>query len=1276
MHRSFLLLFFISSLSAQTVVVGSGAPSNGVTVDFQNGFFRNNFFNLVNATPLANVAKFGSTGYYQEFNLLNITPAEKVALILPSLAVSGTQGAVLQVLGGMYTYYSALGVNTVGYPTTDTQTCPGLATCQYQPVTGNYALFYYASGNPNGNGFSITGNIFTEWTTLGGIYSALGTAYNAQATVTSPAKTTAIAQLFTDGMIVSPTSGVNSGSTYAVVGAVNTVYQAYGGVTGTLGLPTSNDLTLADGSHRQAFEGGNIVYTVGNTPVAQLAISQITITPVGSLSLQFGQTVTVTAALVDSVGVAAVGRVVSWATSNSSVVTITPSGYTVTLKAVGSGTAQITATSGGLVSAKLIVSVNSICCDIGQGAPTTAIQQAFQNAITRNHLTILLPAAASVRRVGAGYVQDLYSTDGTIHYLVAEPDSSATAYVVAGPALTAYTANGGPAGSLGYPSSDISSGGTQLFQGGALAGNPVQVVAGAILTKWAALQYEAGPAGVPTAAQLPFTSVSAYSGYSQSFASGVIFGIANGSLVGQAYFSSGLILARYLALSGPSGEMGVPLTDIVTTSGVARQNFENGYIDLQPGASAAVEHLLPRTPTITANPTSVLTGNRLHISISGFVNNAALRVSQSGQADFLVTAVNGAYSWDTYISSSAAAGSVTIKAVDTGGTATATGTYTVRSIDSAKPQLVKSQGDNQTGTPGVALPVPLTITLTDSSGTPLSGSTVSFAASPGASVSITAAVTDSGGHASTVLRLPPSAGVAAVTVQALGQLAIFDAQASGSIALVNFPAYSAATPAGSQVSAVAAMLRYYQNQAVMPAVNGPATVVAVDKYLASLGDGYLDSQQLVNLWRLTGFMGGNVFVSIESTSLATTRGFVAGGDPVLLSMALTQDGVVAGGATVVATGVATDGSVTILDPNPTFAQTNLSAYLNGFSANGHVYQGAIISAVRLLPQSSSTTGFVLESIAQPVVTVPLLAASSPARSCSAMLTVQDPYIGLAASSVVASQFVYCDGSQSLYQVSTAGSSPYQAALLDLATGGVFHDLSAAAAASYQVTRVSGMLTVSTPSISFTATSILNAASFTKGISPGGLISIFGTGLSAPASTTSISIGGQAASVLLATPFQINAQVPPGLTTGTQSMAITNVFGSLSQPLTLSASSPGIFTIGTATDGVSTLGTIFNQNGTMNNATAPASRGTTLVIYCTGLGATSLKANLQTTTTTVTASISGATPSAVAYAGLTPGFIGLYQVNFQIPTAIAPGLYLPLVINQGNSASNAVVVAVQ
>jgi len=48
---------------------------------------------------------------------------------------------------------------------------------------------------------------------------------------------------------------------------------------------------------------------------------------------------------------------------------------------------------------------------------------------------------------------------------------------------------------------------------------------------------------------------------------------------------------------------------------------------------------------------------------------------------------------------------------------------------------------------------------------------------------------------------------------------------------------------------------------------------------------------------------------------------------------------------------------------------------------------------------------------------------------------------------------------------------------------------------------------------------------------------------------------------------------------------------------------------------------------------------------------------------------------VSFAGMTPGLVGLYQLNFQIP-ADAPDGTITVVLSQGTFASNATTLPVQ
>ncbi len=61
--------------------------------------------------------------------------------------------------------------------------------------------------------------------------------------------------------------------------------------------------------------------------------------------------------------------------------------------------------------------------------------------------------------------------------------------------------------------------------------------------------------------------------------------------------------------------------------------------------------------------------------------------------------------------------------------------------------------------------------------------------------------------------------------------------------------------------------------------------------------------------------------------------------------------------------------------------------------------------------------------------------------------------------------------------------------------------------------------------------------------------------------------------------------------------------------------------------------------------------------------------------TVTASIGGL-PAQVSFAGLAPGFAGLYQVNVTVPAGVTAGASVPVILTAAGFSSAPVTVAIQ
>lgn len=99
---------------------------------------------------------------------------------------------------------------------------------------------------------------------------------------------------------------------------------------------------------------------------------------------------------------------------------------------------------------------------------------------------------------------------------------------------------------------------------------------------------------------------------------------------------------------------------------------------------------------------------------------------------------------------------------------------------------------------------------------------------------------------------------------------------------------------------------------------------------------------------------------------------------------------------------------------------------------------------------------------------------------------------------------------------------------------------------------------------------------------------------------------------------------------------------------------------------------------------PANRGEYVSIFCTGLGnvtnrpasgAPALADPLSVTLDTPTVTIGGKT-AAVSFSGLAPSYVGLYQINVQVPADAPVGDAVPLVVTQSGVPSNTVTIAVQ
>ena len=220
--------------------------------------------------------------------------------------------------------------------------------------------------------------------------------------------------------------------------------------------------------------------------------------------------------------------------------------------------------------------------------------------------------------------------------------------------------------------------------------------------------------------------------------------------------------------------------------------------------------------------------------------------------------------------------------------------------------------------------------------------------------------------------------------------------------------------------------------------------------------------------------------------------------------------------------------------------------------------------------------------------------------------------------------------------------------------------------------------------------VLNGASFTVGapVAPGSIATVFGSGFGSTEAGVTVLIGGIMAPLFVVTPGQINFQVPWQLAGQTQTTLTVTSGDMTSAPITvpLASPAPGVFLLNTGGQAavlVANTTAIAAPAGTFPGSRA-AKQGEYISIYCTGLGpvsnepATGAPAGGSTVSLTsggsVTVSVGGVT-APVSFSGLAPGFLGLYQVNAQIPSNAPTGSAVPLTISIGGTTSNRASIAV-
>jgi len=220
--------------------------------------------------------------------------------------------------------------------------------------------------------------------------------------------------------------------------------------------------------------------------------------------------------------------------------------------------------------------------------------------------------------------------------------------------------------------------------------------------------------------------------------------------------------------------------------------------------------------------------------------------------------------------------------------------------------------------------------------------------------------------------------------------------------------------------------------------------------------------------------------------------------------------------------------------------------------------------------------------------------------------------------------------------------------------------------------------------------LVSAADFNKPVAPGGLVTIFGSQLS-PMSLAStdvplptvladscLTVNGVILPLQFVSPSQINAQLPFQVSGSVDVVLRTPGGISDALHLTIQPTAPSIFHSGTAGPLTGLAAVVRATDGEVVTDSNPIHPSDHLTIYLTGMGDTAPKIPNGTAAPSdppasplVPVSLSlGGMPLPLDFVGLTPGTVGVYQINTTIPKKNVPtGFGIPLTISQGDAATS-------
>jgi uncharacterized protein (TIGR03437 family) len=232
---------------------------------------------------------------------------------------------------------------------------------------------------------------------------------------------------------------------------------------------------------------------------------------------------------------------------------------------------------------------------------------------------------------------------------------------------------------------------------------------------------------------------------------------------------------------------------------------------------------------------------------------------------------------------------------------------------------------------------------------------------------------------------------------------------------------------------------------------------------------------------------------------------------------------------------------------------------------------------------------------------------------------------------------------------------------------------------------------------------VDAAAYSLAVTPGQIVALFGSELTnnnAAASAitlplprvlqnTTIYVNGVAAPLFFASNGQINFQVPYSTATGLASIVVLREDGMAAQGfINVYPTAPALFAANAAGKGQAAA---LNEDFSSNSSTRRAKKGSSVILFGTGTGAQLVNGNGQAvglndgeastgnllivTADRPTVMIGGRAAN-VAFSGLSPGLVGLWQLNVQIPNDAPSGSGIEVLVKLGKRSANLVTLAIE